>query len=195
MNKQEQLEKLNEAWAETCPCGLSANATQAVPGEGSVDADIMFIGEAPGKKEDAQGLPFVGAAGKFLNEMLESINMSRKDVYITNIVKFRPPNNRDPLPNEIEASRPWLEDQIKLIQPKVIVFLGRHALNRFFPDEQISKAHGKLLKKEIKNIPVSNFFALYHPAAALYNGSLREVLFEDFKKLPKIIEIIKKDKE
>ncbi len=195
MNKQEQLEKLNEVWETTCPCGLSSGATQAVPGEGSVDADIMFIGEAPGKKEDIEGLPFVGAAGKFLNEMLESINMSRKDVYITNIVKFRPPNNRDPLPNEIEASRPWLEDQIKLIQPKVIVFLGRHALNRFFPDEQISKAHGKLLKKEIKNIPVTNFFALYHPAAALYNGSLRGVLMEDFKKLSKVVKkIIAKEK-
>lgn len=195
MNKQEQLEKLNEAWAVTCPCGLSTNATQAVPGDGSVDAEIMFIGEAPGKKEDAEGLPFVGAAGKFLNEMLRSINMSRKDVYITNIVKFRPPNNRDPLPNEIEASRPWLEDQIKLIQPKLIVFLGRHSLNHFFPNEQISKVHGKLLKKKMKNIPVENFFALYHPAAALYNSSLREVLLEDFKKLPRVVEMIKKDNE
>jgi len=195
MNKQEQLEKLNEVWASTCPCGLSTNATQAVPGDGSVDAEIMFIGEAPGKKEDIEGLPFVGAAGKFLNEMLQSINMSRKDVYITNIVKFRPPNNRDPLPNEINASRPWLEAQINLIQPKLIVFLGRHALNHFFPNEQISRVHGKLLKKKMKNIPVENFFALYHPAAALYNNSLREVLLEDFKKLPKVIEMIKKGNE
>jgi len=188
--KQIQLEELNKEWAKTCPCGLSASATQAVPGEGSVDADIFFIGEAPGKKEDLEGRPFIGAAGKFLDEMLAEIKLSRKDVYITNIVKYRPPNNRDPLPNEIEASWPWLEAQIDLIKPKLIVFLGRHAMNRFFPEEQISKVHGKLLKKKIKNISTQNFFALYHPAAALYNGGLRETLLEDFKKIPKIIKTV-----
>lgn len=185
--KKERLEKLNKEWEKTCPCGLSTTATQAVPGEGSVDADIIFIGEAPGKKEDMEGRPFIGAAGKFLNEMLESIKMSRDDVYITNIVKFRPPNNRDPLPNEIDASWPWLEAQIDIIQPKLIVFLGRHALNRFFPKEQIGKAHGKLLKKKFKNITTENFFALYHPAAALYNGGMRETLMNDFKKLPGVV--------
>jgi len=192
MNKKEQLEKLNEEWIKTCPCGLSASATQAVPGEGSVNADIFFIGEAPGKKEDLEGRPFIGAAGKFLDEMLGKIKLLRKDVYITNIVKYRPPNNRDPLPNEVEASWPWLEDQINLIKPKLIVFLGRHALNRFFPKEQISKVHGKLLQKKFKNISTENFFALYHPAAALYNGGLRETLIEDFKKIPKIIKTLAK---
>jgi DNA polymerase len=188
--KAEQLEKLNKEWAETCPCGLGDTGAQAVPGEGSADADIMFVGEAPGKKEDLEGRPFIGAAGKFLNNMLESIKMSRSDVYITNIVKFRPPNNRDPLPNEIESSWPWLQAQIEIIQPKLIVFLGRHALNRFFPGEQISKVHGNLIKKKFKKISVENFFALYHPAAALYNGGMRETLMNDFKKLPMVIKKI-----
>lgn len=190
MTKQEQLEKLNKEWIKTCPCGLSAGAIQAVPGEGSVDADIFFIGEAPGKKEDLEGRPFIGAAGKFLDEMLGEIKLSRKDIYITNIVKYRPPNNRDPLPNEVEASWPWLEAQIDLIKPKLIVLLGRHAMNRFFPDKQISEVHGKLLKKKFKNISTENFFALYHPAAALYNGGLRETLLADFKKIPKMIKVI-----
>lgn len=191
MTNQEKLEKLNEEWIKICPCGLSTTATQAVPGEGSDVADIFFIGEAPGKKEDLEGRPFIGAAGKFLDEMLAEIKLSRKDVYITNIIKYRPPNNRDPLPNEIEASWPWLEAQIDIIKPKLIVFLGRHALNRFFPEEQISKVHGKLLKKKFKNISTENFFALYHPAAALYNGGLRETLLKDFKKIPKIIKAVK----
>jgi len=185
--KKERLEKLNNIWTEKCTCKLKNTATQAVPGEGSADADIVFIGEAPGKKEDTEGHPFIGAAGKFLNQMLESIKMSRDDVYITNIVKYRPPDNRDPKPDEVTDCSQWLEDQIKLIQPKLIVFLGRHALNRFFPNEQISKVHGKLLKKKFKNIATENFFALYHPAAALYNGGMRETLMDDFKKLPKVI--------
>lgn len=191
--KQKQLEKLNKEWDVACTCSLRATATQTVPGEGSADASIVFIGEAPGKKEDIEGRPFIGAAGKFLDEMLESIKMSREDVYITNIVKYRPPNNRDPLPNEIEEHWPWLEAQINIIQPKLIVFLGRHALNRFFPGEHISKVHGKLLKKKFKNITTKTFFALYHPAAALYNGRMRETLLKDFQKLPKVIEMIKKD--
>jgi len=193
MTKQAQLEKLNKECAVICPCSLRDTATQAVPGEGSASADILFIGEAPGKKEDLEGRPFIGAAGKFLNKMLESIKMSREDVYITNIVKYRPPDNRDPIPKEIEESWPWLEAQIELIQPKLIVFLGRHALNRFFTNEQISKVHGKLLKKKFKNIKTENFFALYHPAAALYNGGIRETLLEDFKKLLNVIKMVKKN--
>lgn len=190
--KQAQLGALNKEWTIKCPCGLSDNATQAVPGEGSADAKILFIGEAPGKNEDEQGRPFVGAAGKFFDQMLESIGLAREDVYITNIVKFRPPNNRDPLPHEIEASLPWLEGQINIIRPKLIVFLGRHSLNHFFPDEQISKAHGKLLERKFQNIPVEYFLPLYHPAAALHNGSLREVLKEDFKKIPRVLKTIEK---
>lgn len=194
MDKKEKLlDELNKKCDEICKCALRHSATQSVPGEGSADADIMFIGEAPGRNEDIHGKPFIGAAGKFLDEMLETVKISREDVFITNIVKYRPPNNRDPLPKEVEDCRPWLEKQIKLIEPKLIVFLGRHSLNRFFPDEQISKVHGELLKKKFKNISVSNFFALYHPAAALYNGSLRETLLDDFRKIPKILKMIKKE--
>jgi len=186
-NKQERLSGLNEKWIKNCPCKLRSSATQAVPGEGSADADIMFIGEAPGRSEDVHGIPFVGAAGKFLNEMLGEIKKTREDVYITNIVKYRPPANRDPHPNEVEECWPWLIAQINIVQPKLIVFLGRHALNRFFPGEQISKAHGKFLKKKLRGIATNNFLALYHPAAALYNGSMRETLIEDFKKIPRIV--------
>ena len=135
--------------------------------------------------EDLEGKPFVGAAGKFLNEMLESIKFKREDVYITNVVKYRPPNNRDPLPEEKEACSKWLEEEIKIINPKLIVFLGRHSLQNFFPNEKISEVHGKILKKKTKI--GDTFFALYHPAAALYNGSMREVLIEDFKKIPKVL--------
>lgn len=191
VNKQEQLDILNTQWEKTCPCGLSTTATQAVPGEGSPDAKIMFIGEAPGKKEDERGRPFIGAAGKLLAEMLVAINLSRSDVYITNIVKFRPPNNRDPLPREVEASWPWLVAQINIIRPTLIILLGRHALRRFFPNTQISDVHGTLLKEKFKNIPVEHFFALYHPAAALYNGGMRGTLMEDFKKIPLVLRKIK----
>ena len=119
-----------------------------MPGAGSAFAEIVFIGEAPGKSEDEKGAPFVGAAGKFLDEMLGAINLKREDIYITNIVKYRPPNNRDPLSEEKSACRAWLLEELKIISPKLIVFLGRHAMNNFFPDLQISKAHGKLLIKK-----------------------------------------------
>ena len=156
-----------------------------MPGDGSVNAEVVFIGEAPGKDEDLQGRPFVGAAGKFLNEMLQGIKMKREDVYITNIVKYRPPANRDPLPEEKDTCSEWLKEEIKIINPKLIVFLGRHSLQNFFPNEKISEVHGKILKKKTK---IGNiFFALYHPAAALYNGSMREILIEDFKKIPKVL--------
>lgn len=193
MTKQEELEAINKKWLNDCTCGLKETATQAVPGDGNPDAEIVFIGEAPGKSEDIEGKPFVGAAGKFLNEMLAEVNMHRPDVYITNVVKYRPPNNRDPLPEEVESCWPWLFEQLHTIKPKIIILLGRHALNRFFPGESISKVHGKLLKKKIQNIPTEYFFALYHPAAALYNGSMRSTLIEDFKKVPKAISLIKKE--
>jgi len=183
MGKQEQLNRLNSEWTEKCTCVLRDEATQSVPGVGNPDAEILFLGEAPGKAEDIQGEPFVGAAGKFLNEMLGDVGMSREDVYITNVVKYRPPNNRDPLPEEVASCADWLSEQIALIEPKLIVLLGRHALERFFPGEKISAVHGKLLRKKMKSILANNFFALYHPAAALYNGGMREVLKEDFKKM------------
>ena len=186
-NKQEKLKKLNDGWSSRCTCKLRKTATQAVAGEGSANAEIVFIGEAPGKNEDLQGLPFIGAAGKFLDKMLAEIKLEREDIYITNVVKYRPPDNRDPLPEEVRDCWPWLLEQIECIQPKIIVMLGRHSLNRFFPDEKISEVHGKLLEKNIVDFPVSNFFALYHPAAALYNGSMRETLLEDFRKIPKVL--------
>ncbi len=187
MTKQEELENINTKWKEECTCELKKTATQAVYGVGSADAVVVFIGEAPGKSEDAKGEPFVGAAGKFLNEMLGVINLKREDIYITNIVKYRPPNNRDPLPEEKSACRPWLLEELKIISPKLIIFLGRHAMKNFFPELEISSAHGKLLIKKFQGISTKYFFPLYHPAAALYDGSMREVLISDFKKIPKVL--------
>jgi uracil-DNA glycosylase family 4 len=192
MDKENKLKNIHIKWIKECDCGLKKTATQAVPGAGSVNAEIIFIGEAPGKKEDEMGEPFVGAAGKFLNEMLGLINLKREDIYITNIVKYRPPENRDPLPEEKSACRAWLLDELKIISPKLIIFLGRHAMNNFFPDLQISAAHGKLLIKPFRGMSTKYFFPLYHPAAALYDGSMREVLINDFEKIPKVLKEIEK---
>jgi len=192
MDKIQELQNLHNKWMAECQCELKNTATQAVPGVGSADAEMVFIGEAPGKSEDQKGEPFVGAAGKFLNEMLGLINLKREDIYITNIVKYRPPNNRDPLPEEKAECRQWLLDELKIISPRLIIFLGRHAMNNFFPDLQISQAHGKLLIKPFKSMSTKYFFPLYHPAAALYDGSMREVLIADFKKIPKVLKEIEK---
>ena len=190
-SKQEQLDELNKYWQENCICELRKTATQGVFGNGNAESEIVFIGEAPGKNEDLKGIPFVGAAGKFLDEMLNGIGKKREDIYITNIVKYRPPNNRDPEPKEKDDCNEWLINELKIISPKLIVFLGRHSMTRFFPTEKISEIHGKLL---IKNIPELNkkqsFLPLYHPAAALYNGGMRETLIKDFKKIPKALEKI-----
>lgn len=190
--KTEALKAINEKWIRECTCTLRTTAMQAVPGDGSAHAEIIFIGEGPGRDEDVQGKPFVGAAGKFLNEMLAAIGLSRADVYITNVVKYRPPNNRDPLPEEAAACYPWLSEQINLIDPKLIVLLGRHALERFFPGEKISLVHGKVLRKPLRDIGTRNFLALYHPAAALYNGGMRDMLLADFKKIPAVLTAIGK---
>jgi DNA polymerase len=180
-----------------CP-DLARTATQLVFGDGNPRASIVFIGEAPGKNEDLQGIPFVGAAGKFLNEMLELIGMERKDVYITNIVKYRPPNNRDPLPEEKKAFLPYLQAQLEAMQPKIVVTLGRHSMNCFLPDLQISKIHGeakriKIKMKQSDDILPIVIVPLFHPAAALYNGGLRQTLIDDFMRIPRIIELIDKD--
>ena len=185
------LAKINQKWHKKNKCGLKKTATQPVFGFGNPKADIVFIGEAPGKDEDLQGKPFVGRSGKFLDEMLTSIKMKREDVYITNTVKYRPPNNRDPRPEEIAQCLPWLFEELNFINPKIIVTLGRHSLNRFFPEEKISEVHGKILKRKVEGLKTENFFALYHPAVALYNGSMRKTLIKDFKKLGKILEKIK----
>jgi DNA polymerase len=187
MTKAEKLQKIHDQWSTDCTCELKKTATQPVPGDGNPNAEIVFIGEAPGKNEDLEGRPFVGAAGKFLAEMLASIKLQREDIYITNIVKYRPPNNRDPEPSEKEACASWLYEELNIIKPKLIVFLGRHSMNDFFPELKISEAHGKLIHKKFKRIETEYFLPLYHPAAALYNGGLREELLKDFKKIPTAI--------
>ena len=179
-SKQEQLEQIKADILDKNVCPhLAETATQLVLGDGNPDADIVFIGEAPGKQEDEQGLPFVGASGRFLNEMLATAGLERSDVYITNIVKYRPPNNRDPLPDEKREFWPFLMRQLEVIQPKVIITLGRHSGTVFIPDLVISRDHGKPRKvtyheSEFLVIP------LYHPAAALYNGGMRQTLIDDF---------------
>lgn len=218
MSKQEQLEKLNNKIASCSRCALRKGCKNVVPGEGSAEAEIMFIGEGPGAKEDELGRPFVGAAGKFLDEMLASIGLDRREdvyphtkivkdknnnekynpnqknklfgvgVYIANVVKCRPPNNRDPLPEEVAECWPWLVEQIKIIKPKLIITLGRHSMMRFLPEMKISGVHGQAMRREIEGVGPQTFFVLYHPATALYNPALREVLLKDFKKIPKVLE-------
>ena len=164
---------------------LQATATQLVFGVGNPDADIVFVGEAPGKNEDLQGEPFVGAAGKFLNEMLSSIGLQRQDIYISNIVKYRPPDNRDPTPEEIAEFKPYLLKQIAVIRPKLVVFLGRHSMNVFLPELKISQAHGQPVRKDGQV-----YLPLFHPAAALYNGAMRQTLLDDFRLIPAILKKI-----
>jgi uracil-DNA glycosylase family 4 len=167
-----------------CPdCELSTTRTHAVPGEGRPDAEIVFIGEAPGYYEDQQARPFVGPAGQFLDQLLASIGMKRQDVYICNVIKCRPPSNRDPLPKEIQACHKWLERQLELIGPKVIATLGRYSLAKYFPSEPISRIHGQ--ERRVGDVVV---VPMYHPAAALHQGSLRRIIEIDFKKLPAILE-------
>ncbi|HEX5480604.1 MAG TPA: uracil-DNA glycosylase [Dehalococcoidia bacterium] len=164
-------------------CALYKGTTNPVPGEGSASAQIMFIGEGPGFYEDQQGRPFVGASGKFLDELLASINLDRKKVFITNVVKHRPPNNRDPQADEIAACKKYLDEQVDLIAPKVIVTLGRHSMQRYFPGESISRVHGQPRRKDgVIVVP------MYHPAAALHQQTLRKVIEADFAKLPEFLE-------
>mgnify|MGYP000945066484 CR=1 FL=1 len=180
LSKSELLEQLRADILKNDIClNLRKTAIQLVLGDGNPGANIVFIGEAPGKAEDEQGLPFVGASGRFLNEMLEAAGLVRSDVYITNIVKYRPPNNRDPLPDEKKAFWPYLMRQLEIIQPKVIITLGRHSGAAFIPDLVISKDHGHARKVKYHD---SEFLVipLYHPAAALYNGSMRQTLIDDF---------------
>ena len=172
------LDVIHQAIGLCEDCDLYQGRTNTVPGEGFPHADIMFIGEGPGLNEDKQGRPFVGAAGQFLNQLLGLIGLAREDVFITNMVKCRPPNNRDPYPGETEACAHYLEEQIGEINPKIIVPLGRHALARWFPNEPIGKL--RAIPKQFGDLIV---FPLYHPAAALHNGGLRTTIEEDFAKL------------
>ena len=177
-----ELSQLNMEIARCEGCELFRQRKQAVPGEGAEDADLLFIGEAPGWHEDQQGRPFVGPAGHFLEELLRSIGLRREEVYIANVIKCRPPSNRDPLPDEIKACRSWLDRQIELIKPKVIITLGRYSLAQFLPGDTIGKAHGKARKKDGRI-----YFAMYHPAAALHQQSLRQVIMEDMLKIPPLL--------
>lgn len=187
MNKQLQMDDLKqEILNKKVGFELSKTATQLVIGDGNLDAKIVFIGEAPGKKEDELGKPFVGASGKFLNEMLASINLNREDVYITNIVKYRPPENRDPSKQEKTEFAPYLLKQLQIIQPKVVITLGRHALSFFDDKLAISAVHGHAIKLKTATHDL-HLVPLYHPAAALYNGGMRKTLIEDFQKVKEFI--------
>jgi DNA polymerase len=163
-------------------CEIAKTRTKVVPGEGAENADIMFIGEAPGWHEDQQGRPFIGPAGQFLDSLLASINLKRQQVYIANVIKCRPPGNRDPLPIEIANCQKWLDRQIELISPKIIVTLGRYSMARFFPGKTISKIHGTFQKQN-----GIIYFAMYHPAAALHQGNLRQTIEQDMLKLPPLL--------
>src|SRR5438270_9790071 len=182
--KQAKLDTIKQKIIDDKICPeLAAGATQLVFGDGNPNAELVFIGEAPGKNEDQQGLPFVGAAGKFLNEMLEGIGLKRKEVYITNIVKYRPPQNRDPYPDEKTAFLPFLKQQLEVIKPKLVVPLGRHSMEVLLPPGlKISQCHGKA-----KRYKGQVYMPLFHPAAALYNNSMRQTLIDDFMKLPRVL--------
>lgn len=192
--KQKKLAQIAQRIASCEVCTeLCKNCINPVPGEGDPEADIMFVGEAPGAQEDREGRPFVGASGKFLVEMLENVGLKREDVFITSILKYRPPNNRDPKPDEIQASLPYLLEQIEVIDPKLVIFLGRHAMNVFFPELKISQAHGVAVSRTYTHAGAARkqmFLPLYHPAAALYNGSMRTTLLEDFSQIPQLLKKI-----
>jgi DNA polymerase len=187
------LSELNKEIALCQKCEIAKYRNKVVPGEGAEAAEIMFVGEAPGWHEDQQGRPFVGPAGKFLDELLASINLGRQQVFIANVIKCRPQGNRDPLPTEIQNCRQWLVRQIEIIQPKMIVTLGRYSMAMFFPGKSISKIHGTVQKRD--NVI---YYAMYHPAAALHQASLRQAIEEDMLKIPSLLaqtETIKEEQE
>ena len=182
MKQVDILEQIAVEVNECSKCSLHYSRKNGVPGEGPPEAEIMFIGEGPGFHENEQGRPFVGAAGRFLEELLAMINLKRSEVFIGNVVKCRPPNNRDPLPEEIAACAPYLERQIQAIRPKVIVTLGRYSMNYFLPNAKISDVHGQALKSKGRLI-----VSMYHPAAALHQRSLRPTIEADFARIPDLI--------
>lgn len=184
MSKQSQLDEIAAEIAQCVKCPLCKSRTNTVPGNGDPESAILFIGEAPGQREDEQGIPFCGAAGKFLDDMLASINLDRSRVFVANTLKCRPPENRDPEDSEKAACRPYLDRQVETINPKLIVCLGRHSVANFLPGAGgISKLHGHAVRRPNGQV----YLALYHPAAALHNGGLRSTLMEDFKKIPAIL--------
>lgn len=176
---QQVVREVNQCRA----CDLAYGRTRAVPGEGPADAHLMFIGEGPGFHEDRQGRPFVGAAGKLLEELLASIGLKREEVYITNVIKCRPPGNRDPYPEELEACRPFLDRQIEIIRPRVIVTLGRYSMARYFPEASITRIHG-----QAKRFGGMWVIPVFHPAAALHQARYRPALEEDFQRIAELLE-------
>jgi len=189
-DNQDALAELNQQIAVCPDCELSETRTRTVPGEGNPDTDILFIGEAPGYYEDQQGRPFVGPAGQFLEQLLGSIGLRRIDVYICNVIKCRPPQNQDPLPHQIKACDKWLQAQMRIIAPKMVVTLGRYSLAKFMPGQSISRIHGQA--RRISSLLV---VPMYHPAAALHQGGLRKTIEEDFRKLPAFLKEVVKEKE
>lgn len=178
----DSLEEVAQKVSVCTDCALSKTRNNAVPGEGSPVADIMFIGEGPGFHEDRLGRPFVGPSGKFLDTLLEANGLRREHEFIANIVKCRPPNNRDPLPSEIEACRKYIDRQIDLIDPKVVVTLGRYSMSKFVPDQTIGKIRGRP-----RTVRGRQIYPIYHPAAALHNGNLKKVIEQDFKLIPSLV--------
>ena len=176
------LNELNQQITDCLLCEIAKYRTNTVPGEGPEDAEIMFIGEAPGWHEDQQGRPFVGPAGHYLDQLLASIGLTRRQVFIANVIKCRPTNNRDPLPMEVQNCQKWLDQQIDIIKPKMIVTLGRYSMARFFPGKSISKIHGTAVSRDN-----TIYFAMYHPAAALHQQSLRQAIEADMKKIPAVL--------
>lgn len=188
--KQKKLDELAVRMEKELSYELAKTATHCVPGEGNPDADILFIGEAPGRDEDRTGRPFVGRSGQLLRANIRRVGYKEEDVFIGNVVKHRPPENRDPTPEEIAHCAPFLDEQIKIIEPKVIVTVGRFSMGKFFPNQKISGIHGRVFK--VKWNDESFFvFPLYHPAAALRSTAMKQAFERDFDKLPKIVEWIK----
>ncbi|HEU4745493.1 MAG TPA: uracil-DNA glycosylase [Anaerolineales bacterium] len=183
MNDEKKLEKLAKQIKVCTRCELHRSRTEAVPGEGPTHAEIMLIGEGPGASEDKQGRPFVGASGKFLDQLLEQAGVTRSDVWITNVVKCRPPGNRDPLPDEVEiCTSNYLQHQIEIVNPSIIVTLGRHSMGRFFKGAKITQIHGQMRKVDDHFV-----IAMFHPAAALHQQSLKSTIMADFAGLPELL--------
>lgn len=188
MSAEESLKQIAGEVAACTICVLHKSRNKSVPGEGPSDSEIMFIGEGPGINENEQGRPFVGAAGKFLDQLLEKAGLKRPEVWIGNVVKCRPPGNRDPLPDELAACDAYLERQIEAIRPRIIVTLGRFSMGKFMPGAKISAVHGQMRK-------IGNRFviAMYHPAAALHNPALMQPIMADFSRLPQLLEVARKE--
>jgi uracil-DNA glycosylase family 4 len=182
----QKLNYLNDLVAKCQKCSLYKNATNPFPGAGNSNASIVFIGEAPGFFEDQKGLPFVGNSGKLLDKLLLTVGLKRDDIYICNILKHRPPENRDPLPDEIKVCTPYLKAQLEILTPKIIVTLGRFALNYFLPDKSISLTHGKIQKLNWHGLDIT-IIPLYHPSAGLRNGSMLKALETDFQLIKNFI--------